>query len=154
MVDHNRLLHLHGEKGARLNNYQSIHPERKRSFMIKILSPILLFGPEVHLRKLVEKLVDSLIPKHVWHELLVELTNDWKEFTLYVSEIEIEFILLGLELALGNRFVKCKCGLFGHSKRRQFLFTGPPLSPTESKLLFSCDEYRSDFFRLVSGQTA
>jgi hypothetical protein len=59
---------------------------------------MLLFGPEVHLSKLVEISVDSLVRKHVWDKLLAELTNDWKEFTLYVSVIEIEFISLVLNL--------------------------------------------------------
>jgi len=50
---------------------------------------MLLFGPEVHLRKLLEMSVDSLVRRHVWDKLLAELTNDWKEFTLYVRVIEI-----------------------------------------------------------------
>ena len=59
---------------------------------------MLLFGPEVHLRKLVEMSVDTLVRKHVWDKLLAELTSEWKEFTLYVSAIEIDIILLVLNL--------------------------------------------------------
>jgi len=111
---------------------------------------MLLFGPEIHLRKLMEMSVDSLVRRHDWDKLLAELTNDWKEFTLYVSIVK-EIHPLGVELALGNRFVKRECSLFGHSKRRQFLFTGPPLSPTESELLLSGDQYRSNCPGLASG---
>jgi len=97
-TDHERLLHLHGEKGARLNIDQSIHPETSRTFIIKILSPLLLFGPEVHFRKLEKISVDSLVRKHDWNKLLEELTDDWKEFTLYVGVIEIAFLVLAFGL--------------------------------------------------------
>ncbi|KAF8960337.1 hypothetical protein BDZ97DRAFT_1665959, partial [Flammula alnicola] len=83
--DHERLLHLHGEKAARLNIDQSIHPERERTPMIRILSPFLLFGPEVHLRKLQEISVDSLVRKHDWGAMLAELTEEWKDITLYAT---------------------------------------------------------------------
>ncbi|KIM46860.1 hypothetical protein M413DRAFT_264641 [Hebeloma cylindrosporum] len=82
---HERLLNLHGEKGARLNVNQSIHPERKKTFIIKIVSPLLLFGPESHIRKLTEMSVDSLVRRHDWDKLLADLTNDWKEFALYAT---------------------------------------------------------------------
>ncbi|KDR80105.1 hypothetical protein GALMADRAFT_92332 [Galerina marginata CBS 339.88] len=82
---HERLLHLHGEQGARLNIDQSIHPERPRTLLIKTLSPLLLYAPEVHLRKLKEISVDSLVRKHDWIGLLDELTGEWKEFTLYAT---------------------------------------------------------------------
>ena len=59
---------------------------------------MLLFGPEVQLRKLLEMSVDSLVRRHVWDKLLAELINDWKEFTLYVRVIEIQFIPLVLNL--------------------------------------------------------
>jgi len=57
---------------------------------------MLLFGPEIHLRKLLEMSVDSLVRRHDWDKLLAELTNDWKEFTLYVSMVEFKFIPLVL----------------------------------------------------------
>lgn len=92
VVDHERLLHLHGEHGARLNADQSIHPERDRTLLIKILSPILLYGPDVHLQQLKETSVDSLVAIRRWTALLEQLTNEWKEFTLYVSaKCEIQF---------------------------------------------------------------
>lgn len=59
---------------------------------------MLLFGPEVHLRKLIEMSVDALVRRESWDKLLAELNDEWKEFALYVSVIEIGFILLVLNL--------------------------------------------------------
>ncbi|KAF8183149.1 hypothetical protein BJ912DRAFT_976800 [Pholiota molesta] len=85
IIYHERLLHLHGEEAARLNIDQSIHPERQRTLLIRLLSPFLLFGPSVHLRKLQEISVDSLVRKHDWKTLQQELTEEWKEITLYAT---------------------------------------------------------------------
>jgi hypothetical protein len=115
-TDHERLLHLHGEKGARLDSDQSIHPKRSRTCIIKILSPLLFFGPEIHIRKLVKISVDSLVRTHDWDKLLAELTDDWKEFTLYVSVINIPFVFF-LELGPGNGVVECEYCFSGNSKR-------------------------------------
>ncbi|KAF8155634.1 hypothetical protein B0H34DRAFT_659915 [Crassisporium funariophilum] len=82
---HERFLHLHGEKPARLNRDQSIHPERRETMIMKILSPLLLYGPEVHIRKLRKMSVDTLVNNPVWRELLDQLTSEWKEFTLYAT---------------------------------------------------------------------
>ena len=51
---------------------------------MRVMSPFLLYGPEVYMRKLSEITVDSLVNKPVWKNLLEKLTADWKEFTLYV----------------------------------------------------------------------
>ena len=83
-VEHERFLHLHGEQAARLDADQSIHPERDRTFLMKILSPVLLYGPDIHLRQLEAASVDSLVAIRRWTALLEQLTNEWKEFTLYV----------------------------------------------------------------------
>ncbi|KJA18441.1 hypothetical protein HYPSUDRAFT_45303 [Hypholoma sublateritium FD-334 SS-4] len=82
---HERLLHLHGEKMARLDVDQSIHPERKRTLLISIFTPFLIFGPSVYLRKLQKISVDSLVRKRDWTALQQELINEWKEITLYAT---------------------------------------------------------------------
>lgn len=119
--DHERYLNLHGEQAARLNRHQSIHPERHRSLFIKIMSPLLLYGPENHLRKLVKISVDSIVNKSSWFQYLQKLTDEWKELTLYVR---ITFVthqcdqrLLTLWIA-GNRVIECQCRLPGNTERR------------------------------------
>ncbi|KAF8884903.1 hypothetical protein CPB84DRAFT_1850531 [Gymnopilus junonius] len=82
---HEKFLQLHGERYARLNAEQSIHPERPKTILMKLLSPLLLYGPEVHLRKLKEISVDLLVKGHRWTSFLQEVTDEWKEFTLYAT---------------------------------------------------------------------
>jgi len=110
VTDHERYLNLYGEQAARLNRHQSIHPERHRSLFIKITSPFLLYGPENHLGKLVKISVDSIVNKSSWYQYLQNLTDEWKELTLYVH---ITFVthqcdrrLLTLWIA-GNRVTEC-----------------------------------------------
>ena len=69
---------------ARLNRNQSIHPERQRTLLMTIISPFLLYGAEVHLRKLREITIDSLVNENLWQDMLSQLIDEWKEFTLYV----------------------------------------------------------------------
>ena len=49
-----------------------------------IVSPFLLHGAEVHLKKLQEITTDSLINEVLWKEMLGRITDEWREFTLYV----------------------------------------------------------------------
>ena len=51
---------------------------------MKLISPFLLYGPEVYLRKLKEISVDSLVKQHHWSNFSKKVTDEWKEFTLYV----------------------------------------------------------------------
>lgn len=50
-----------------------------------IISPLLLYGAEVYLKKLREISVDYLVNIPVLEDLLGQLTDEWKEFTLYVG---------------------------------------------------------------------
>ena len=69
---------------ARLSRNQSIHPERQRTWLIEIVSPLLLYGAEAHLEKLRDITIDSLINGALWQDVLCKLIDEWKEFTLYV----------------------------------------------------------------------
>ncbi|KAF8814760.1 hypothetical protein BYT27DRAFT_7334293 [Phlegmacium glaucopus] len=82
---HERFLHLHGQINARLNRGQSIHPERQRPLLMRLMSFLLFYGPVVYLRKLRKITVDGLVNDFMWKDLLGQLTADWKEFTLYAG---------------------------------------------------------------------
>ncbi|KAF8805781.1 hypothetical protein BYT27DRAFT_7168984 [Phlegmacium glaucopus] len=83
---HERFLHLHGQINARLTRGQSIHPERQRSFLMRVCMPFHTFyGPMIYLRKLRKITVDGLVNGFVWKDLLGQLTADWREFTLYAT---------------------------------------------------------------------
>lgn len=83
---HQKFLHFHGQNGARLCRDQSLYNTgpSKRSLLITILSPILFNAPDVHLRALGDIWVDDIIGHVPWTDFMTKLTNDWKEFTLYV----------------------------------------------------------------------
>ncbi|PPR00765.1 hypothetical protein CVT24_000790 [Panaeolus cyanescens] len=84
---HERFLNLYGERNARLERNQSIHPEPQRSYIMKLFSPLFLYGPEVHLRKLQQMSVDSLVHTPNWRNLLEKITEEWKEFTLFATVV-------------------------------------------------------------------
>ena len=69
---------------ARLNRNQSIHPERHRTLLMTIISPFLLYGAEAHLRKLQEITTDSLVNEVLWKDMLGRITDEWREFIIYV----------------------------------------------------------------------
>ncbi|KAF8814774.1 hypothetical protein BYT27DRAFT_7081775, partial [Phlegmacium glaucopus] len=114
---HERFLHLHGQINARINRGQSIHPERPRTFLMKVLSFFLLYGPAVYLRKLREITVDCLVNEHVWKDLLEQLTADWKEFTLYAT------VLLNANvafLAIQSVDISASAGHRSHTQRASY----------------------------------
>ena len=51
---------------------------------MKVVSPLLLYGAEAHLKKLQEITTDSLVNEVVWKEMLDRITDEWREFTIYV----------------------------------------------------------------------
>ena len=49
-----------------------------------VISPFLLYGAEAHLKKLQEITTDSLVNEVPWKEMLGQVTDEWREFTIYV----------------------------------------------------------------------
>ena len=86
LLDHERFLHLHGQKLARLNRSQSIYPanESQRTLLMTVISPFLLYGAEAHLRKLQDISSDFLVNQALWKEMVGRVTDEWREFTIYV----------------------------------------------------------------------
>jgi len=93
-ADYDRFLNLHGEPGARLDSCQSIYtPEpEKDSFLMKILSPLMIYGPESHLRRLEETTVDYMISKRTWKIFSERIFGEWRETILYVSLFLFTFV--------------------------------------------------------------
>jgi hypothetical protein len=59
--------------------------ETKRTWLIKILSPILFAAPEVHLKSLEKMWIDKTIKAVPWKAFVGKLEREWAEFILYVS---------------------------------------------------------------------
>jgi hypothetical protein len=87
---------------ARLNRDQSIHPEKQRTYLMTVMSPLLLYGAEVYLRKLQETTVDCHVNKPVWKNVLGLFTDEWKEFTLYVCSYHLPLMSLAYYMSIFN----------------------------------------------------
>ena len=83
-LDHERFLHLHGQRMARLNRNRSVHPERPRTVLMTVISPFLLYGAEAHLRRLQEITTDSVVNEVLWKEMLGRITDEWRDLIIYV----------------------------------------------------------------------
>jgi hypothetical protein len=84
-----RFLNFHGQYGARLSRKQSIHihddHKPSRSYLFKILSPILFSAPNVHLRTMTEIWADKLVIKALWGDYFTKLSDEWQGHTVYAS---------------------------------------------------------------------
>jgi len=80
-------MHFHGQKSTRQDRYKSIYKDnrRKRTILFQILSPILFFFPDVHLRELNKLWTDKIVVEALWKEFMEKLVSEWTGFVLYVS---------------------------------------------------------------------
>jgi len=72
-------------------------PERERSILITLLSPLLFLAPEVHLREMEELWTDSIILQRVWKSFMDKLLGEWDEIILWVMfhvVLSLEFLRL------------------------------------------------------------
>ncbi|KAF9465056.1 hypothetical protein BDZ94DRAFT_1320650 [Collybia nuda] len=78
-----RFHNFYGQYGARLARSQSIHGslQRRRSNLIKTLSPLLFSAPNVHLKVMEGLWVDKLTLKAPWSEFFAQLVEEWKGHT-------------------------------------------------------------------------
>ena len=89
---------------ARLNGNQSIlpSPERKleKTLPLRIVSPLLFYGIEAHLRNLQEITADSVINEVLWKQMLSRITDEWRDFIIYVRLNLHNFALVPLDFKL------------------------------------------------------
>ncbi|KAH9023870.1 hypothetical protein EDB84DRAFT_1564593 [Lactarius hengduanensis] len=82
---HWKFLHFHGQKASRQDRYKSIYEgsRRKRTILVRILSPILFFFPDIHLVELEKVWTDEIVVEALWKEFMQKLVSEWTEFVLY-----------------------------------------------------------------------
>jgi len=82
---HWRFLYFHGQRHVRLAKDKTVYdePERERSILITLLSPLLFLAPEVHLREMEELWTDSIILERVWKSFMSKLLGEWGEIILW-----------------------------------------------------------------------
>ncbi|KIY66685.1 hypothetical protein CYLTODRAFT_411681 [Cylindrobasidium torrendii FP15055 ss-10] len=82
-----RFIHFHGEPNARLERDKSVYKNHqadiRRTLLITVLSPILFFAPDVHVRSIQKIWVDGIINDAVFGSFIEKLTNEWQEFILF-----------------------------------------------------------------------
>ena len=81
-----RFIHFHGQKTPRQDRYKSIYKDghHGRTILIRFLSPILFFFPDVHLRELEKLWTDEIMVEALWRDFMQKLVSEWTEFVLYV----------------------------------------------------------------------
>ncbi|KAI5120496.1 hypothetical protein M0805_000081 [Coniferiporia weirii] len=79
-----RFYNFHGYHGARLGVGQSVRGNvyKPRSWLIKVLSPVLFYAPETHLATLEHLYIDDTIKIVRWKPFQKKLQDDWTSFVL------------------------------------------------------------------------
>lgn len=117
-------MHFHGQKTSRQSRYKSIYKDsfHKRTKVFRLLSLILFFTPDVHLRELKRVWADELIIEETWRSFVQKLVSEWGEFVLYVSRA---FCFLGIKeehhfdtKPTVNCHACCKCRVYRRPRRR------------------------------------
>jgi transposase len=69
-------------------------PKRERTLLITLLSPLLFFAPEVHLRDVERLWTDEVIIETVWKTFMNRLLGEWEDVILWVIQIRLDQICL------------------------------------------------------------
>jgi len=84
---HWRFLYFHGQRHARLLKNQTVYDDPKfsgeSSRLIRFLSPLLFFAPEVHLQEMKELWTDEIIIEITWKKFMTKLQDEWIGFVLW-----------------------------------------------------------------------
>jgi hypothetical protein len=82
-----RALHYAGMDIARLQHGQSVFSDAipGRTYLMRMLSPLLFFAPYAHLETLNDVYVDDMISHVSWNKFLQTAQEDWRDFILIVS---------------------------------------------------------------------
>lgn len=119
-------MHFHGQKTSRQSRYKSIYKDscHKRTKVFRLLSLVLFFTPDVHLRELKRVWADELIIEETWMSFVQKLVSEWEEFVLYVSRA---FCFVGITeehhfdttKPTVNCHARCKCRVYRSPRRHR-----------------------------------
>jgi len=76
-----RYVNFYGQREARLSHDQSIFRgrDKKRTWLITLMSFWLFFAPEVHLKALDTVYTDFVVCQHKWGKFILKVQNEWRE---------------------------------------------------------------------------
>ncbi|KAJ3552907.1 hypothetical protein NP233_g12767 [Leucocoprinus birnbaumii] len=81
-----RFLHFYGEPAVRLYRGVSVYGTvRKRTPLIRLISPILFAAPLQHLIALEQIWVDEIVHDPTWKVLIEKFNKQWEEFILFAT---------------------------------------------------------------------
>jgi len=85
-----KFANFHGSQGARLSRRQTVRPPnsfpgetRERTTLMKILSPVLFFAPEIHLKNIEDIWIDRMVLHEYWKAFVANLIREWEGLVLY-----------------------------------------------------------------------
>ncbi|KAI0044955.1 hypothetical protein FA95DRAFT_1597107 [Auriscalpium vulgare] len=88
---HYKYVYFHGQPTARLDAGHSVYGERPgtkdRTWLIKVLSPLLFYAPEVHLAEIENVWTDEIIVGVAWKKFIEKLVAEWGDIILYATVI-------------------------------------------------------------------
>ncbi|KAH7914526.1 hypothetical protein BJ138DRAFT_1079243 [Hygrophoropsis aurantiaca] len=97
-----------GQIGARLDADQTVYykDKRRKSVLLRILSPLLFGAPDIHTKGLKTIWVDQLVNHIPWKKFIDSLNSEWQEFTLYATVVlnaNVAFLAVpGVDLGTGG----------------------------------------------------
>lgn len=85
LIGQERFANLHGQDIARLSRLQSIRQEfvKKRSLILAILSPLLFYAPDIHLRNIEDVWIDRMVLQDHWKDFIAKMVHEWEGLVLY-----------------------------------------------------------------------
>ena len=87
---HNQFIHLHGQRGARLDHDQSVYGSvYPRTLLLIIVSPFFLWAPGHYFEALGKICVDGLVHIDAWIKFIDKLKVDTQKFLLIVMLFRI-----------------------------------------------------------------
>lgn len=100
LIGQERFANLHGQDIARLSRLQSIRQEfvKKRSLILAILSPLLFYAPDIHLRNIEDVWIDRMVLQDHWKDFIAKMVHEWEGLVLYVSPISALLTLFFVHL--------------------------------------------------------
>ncbi|EIW87388.1 hypothetical protein CONPUDRAFT_149421 [Coniophora puteana RWD-64-598 SS2] len=89
MFARTRFFNFCGQIGARLDADQTVYyrDKRRRSILLRIMSPFLFGAPDVHMKALKTIWVDQLVNHIPWKKFVDKLNDEWMGYTLYSTVI-------------------------------------------------------------------
>ena len=88
--------------------------------LITLVSPMLFFAPEVHLRDVERLWTDEVIIETVWKSFMAKLLEEWEDVILWVMQIRFASDFLDSRESPVDRDAYRQRGLPRHSRRSDY----------------------------------